>query len=583
MAALYAQRNPAVRQISDQQWTMRLSDIPEHEAIDVVRAVDVIESAAAEEPGEVEVRALLRCGRARRTEPPAAPEALDGWLGRDWADPRATPAPQPSHTVPGAQTEIVLFADSDERVEALEAYRATWESWAAHERIALAAGEVFERLYELHGTLQRDGERFELTLADGILIWGRPNGGVRHPLILRPVRLEFEPQIPEFRIVEGDAPTEFYSALFRSMEDVDGRAIGRLSSEADALDVHPLGGAETDGFLRSVAATLSSRGTYVGTASLPPERDDPVIGRAPVFVLRRRTSGVARAIDAVVEHAMSALEFPQSLRNIVGVPDADVTNDGETSLATLIQPPALNDANADDTVLFTKPANAEQLDIARCLERDDCVLVQGPPGTGKTHTIANLLGHLLADGKSVLVVSHSTKALKVLREKVVPRLQPLCVSVLDSSGDDAALKGSIEGIVERIGSADIGRLERDAATFAAERMALVSEVRGLSAAIVSARMDEQRAVVVGGEGTAPIDAAKEVAAGAGRHDWLPTPVALGEPLTLTASEVVELYRTNGLVSPDDEKQMAQPLPVLDGFPSTHEFSAVSAEHADLRA
>jgi len=40
--------------------------------------------------------------------------------------------------------------------------------------------------------------------------------------------------------------------------------------------------------------------------------------------------------------------------------------------------------------------------------------VQGPPGTGKTHTIGNLVGHLLAQGKSVLVTSHTTKALRMV-------------------------------------------------------------------------------------------------------------------------------------------------------------------------
>jgi Cdc6-like AAA superfamily ATPase len=50
--------------------------------------------------------------------------------------------------------------------------------------------------------------------------------------------------------------------------------------------------------------------------------------------------------------------------------------------------------NEDDEVLLSKPANREQLEIAKQLTRRDCVLVQGPPGTGKTHTIANLLGHV---------------------------------------------------------------------------------------------------------------------------------------------------------------------------------------------
>jgi len=47
-------------------------------------------------------------------------------------------------------------------------------------------------------------------------------------------------------------------------------------------------------------------------------------------------------------------------------------------------------------ILFSKPANSEQYEIAARLAKNRAVLVQGPPGTGKTHTIANLLGYLLA-------------------------------------------------------------------------------------------------------------------------------------------------------------------------------------------
>ena len=101
------------------------------------------------------------------------------------------------------------------------------------------------------------------------------------------------------------------------------------------------------------------------------------------------------------------------------------------------------------------------MEIARRLDRESCITVQGPPGTGKSHTIANLIGHLLASGKRVLVTSHTTKALRVVRDKVVPELQPLCLSVLDSAEDDAALKSSIDGIVQRLGGADARHLQRD--------------------------------------------------------------------------------------------------------------------------
>ena len=58
------------------------------------------------------------------------------------------------------------------------------------------------------------------------------------------------------------------------------------------------------------------------------------------------------------------------------------------------------------------PINDEQEEIARKISKEFGVVVQGPPGTGKSHTIANLICHLLAHGKRVLVTSEKGKALK---------------------------------------------------------------------------------------------------------------------------------------------------------------------------
>src|SRR5713101_5029001 len=114
----------------------------------------------------------------------------------------------------------------------------------------------------------------------------------------------------------------------------------------------------------------------------------------------------------------------------------------------------------DEHILLSKPANAEQLEIARRLERNNAVLVQGPPGTGKTHTIANLIGHLLAQGKSILVTSHTAKALRVVRQSVVEELRPLCVSVLDTDARSRSeLEQSVQGIATRLSTSDIQQLE----------------------------------------------------------------------------------------------------------------------------
>ncbi len=114
-------------------------------------------------------------------------------------------------------------------------------------------------------------------------------------------------------------------------------------------------------------------------------------------------------------------------------------------------------------MLFAKNANHEQFRIAQQLNQHGSVLVQGPPGTGKSHTIANLIGHLLANGQNVLVTSHTTKALRVLRGHVVENLKPLCVSVLESDSESRQqLEHSVLGISARLGQSDVPELESEA-------------------------------------------------------------------------------------------------------------------------
>lgn len=57
--------------------------------------------------------------------------------------------------------------------------------------------------------------------------------------------------------------------------------------------------------------------------------------------------------------------------------------------------------------------------------------MQGPPGTGKSHTIANLICHLLAQGKRVLVTAQTTRALHVLHDLLPENIRPLCFNAAE--------------------------------------------------------------------------------------------------------------------------------------------------------
>jgi very-short-patch-repair endonuclease len=101
-------------------------------------------------------------------------------------------------------------------------------------------------------------------------------------------------------------------------------------------------------------------------------------------------------------------------------------------------------------IYFPLPANREQRRIVETISRRRGVLVQGPPGTGKSHTIANLVCHLLATGKRVLITAETGRALKVLKSKLPEDIEPLCVSLLGQGGDAfAELNSAVQGITTR--------------------------------------------------------------------------------------------------------------------------------------
>ncbi len=59
-----------------------------------------------------------------------------------------------------------------------------------------------------------------------------------------------------------------------------------------------------------------------------------------------------------------------------------------------------------------------QEDVIKKIEQNDLLAVYGPPGTGKSQTIVNLVSHLIANNKSVLVASRMDKAVDVVADRL---------------------------------------------------------------------------------------------------------------------------------------------------------------------
>lgn len=102
-----------------------------------------------------------------------------------------------------------------------------------------------------------------------------------------------------------------------------------------------------------------------------------------------------------------------------------------------------------DELFFPLPYNEAQEKIIDRIKSTSGVVVQGPPGTGKSHTIANLICHLLATGNRILVTAKTATALKVLRDKIPDSLKNLVISLLGNNTEEKRiLEGGISAILD---------------------------------------------------------------------------------------------------------------------------------------
>jgi very-short-patch-repair endonuclease/Cdc6-like AAA superfamily ATPase len=573
-------RSPPVREIDQQPGVIWLGQLPVHPAVELF-----CESQKAEEFFEDD-DIVLRLQRPTTTPCPEPPALLSEWLMPGWNE-YTGQVEALSSLNPAAAGKPVAedFHADPRRPAALRQWQEKRTQWQTHEQAAREALTLFETAYAWFGTQEREGERIELLVGDGLLTCPGEHGQFRHPILLQKLELEFYPEKaqPEFVFRKRELPPELYLEFLQALPKADTHQIARCAEELRATEFAPLGDDETSGFFRRLIQGLfPRRGQFVGppatsglvaTIAGVAEKAEPIptIQRRPVIFMRARRTGPESVFDLLLEDISTRTDFPPSLLQILGLE----THKGVSAAASSAT--GLSVGNEDSDVLFSKPANREQLEIAKQLDSRDCVLVQGPPGTGKTHTIANLLGHFLAQGKRVLVTAHTPKALRVLRQKVVEPLQPLCISVLhNDKQSQEELQSAVQKIHVRL-SQDGGLLERDAQHLQAERTRILEALREARKQLLNARQDEIRDVTVGEKTSRPIDAARQVKEGAGTADWIPSPVQLGVALPLSHAELVELYQTNARLTADDERALGASRPEASALPTPHEFRATIQE------
>lgn len=574
-----------VRRLVDQPKVIHLSDLPDHLAVQLIRPVRV---AGAQEVPDT----LLRVKRPPLTRCPPPPVSISEWIQSGWDDPNhdAVLVEALNRADPLGVAVTDRFTDIPSRVTDHQAWADCRNAWVGPELLAREAMGVFEVFYGLHSAMEKDGEGLELMVADGRLLWQAESdveGAVTidHPVLLKRVELRFDPQIPEFTVHETDREPEIYGSLLLDLKGVAHASIRLRKNELEASGYHPLGQEDTEAFLKAFIQTVSPlAGKFLERPPLDGATSEPRLYRDMVLILRKRNLGVANAVDAIIGDLETQTFFPPALAQITGTLSEweSITLGGDGSLgdeSTLGGPGAAID---EDEILLAKEANAEQVQIIKRLARSGSVIVQGPPGTGKTHTIGNLIGHLLSQGKSILVTAQTAKALRVVRDKVPAMLQPLVVSVLGSDQDARQqLESAIGSISERLTSDTAATLLEKSKRFDEQRRGLLSKLRDLNHKLREALENEYREIPVGGRTFSPSEAARFVNANRNGNQWIPAPIKVGADIELSEKDLIRLYALGAHFTVEEERDARLPLPELGTLPTEPQFRRMVNDYQGL--
>ena len=565
-------KQKVVLRVSDYPWFRPISSLPDDPENIKVYYRDRVEEEDTEDTTDV----LLAVHKPEFQSCPTPDPNLENWLEQGWNDYHYKAKVKNFILLPLDQVRLPeeiseadkerideenhtyreFFSDSEERIAAFHTWTAKRDLWAEKQKMLEKTRDFFSELYKISVDLERESETLELVVADGFLR-DRDLPELDHPILTRRVKIRHDAAENTIYIEDTNVETELYTVMFQSMDGINLSSINHMRDDLHQNDYHPLDRNDLPAFLKIFVHQLSSESIYVedGIPDSWQKKERLLLYRNPCYILRKRMDGALKAIEQIIEHVEKTGEVPAPIGDIVEGGKIDIPEDtGEVSIEEQLA--AVGGESVD--ILLSKEANKEQLEIARRIERYNAVLVQGPPGTGKTHTIANLMGHFLAQGKSVLVTSHTQKALIVLKDKVAPGLQSLCVSMLDDSNVD--MEKSIDGITSYMSQYTSFELKKEMESLGLERKQIIRDLAKTRKKLFSIINQECNCIVFNGEELSPSMAAEFVRENSETLSYIPGMVRLYEPLPLTFAELSELYRSNSSITAEDESEFNHDLP-----------------------
>lgn len=564
-----------VRDMRDHDFGLGPSEVPNHRSVLLgpgesreawLEVRRVPEPAPVDVPEELDGLLVPDSIGTPDDEPRLSDEAVDAFVSR--VIPDEEPA-EDSSLVDLDSAEAIVEPVEERRRKAHDGIRAgfdqwratVWTLWADRARPTIEARRLYGRLYELH--LRADAEKATYEVVWGHAIMSCSSGGKRviAPMLTAPMNVEIDADDATIRVVpERTVEVELDALEGIGLDGLDGLAALRAKLRETPPD--PWSPDERHGVRTSILAPLGLDARLSNDRQPAPPTGPPVLNDGWFLFLRRRPMRQERFYDSLAEKLRDENFLPEALASVVA--DKDELDHAFSSRGL----PVDADDGTAQRLLMPLPVNDDQERIARQLAKARGVTVQGPPGTGKSHTIVNLVSHLVAQGKRVLVTAQNDQALTVLRDKIPEQLRDLSIAVLGST--PAALeelRSSAQSMQDSISAIDVPREERRIAELGARIDELRESLRRTELSMVEALRSEHR------EFSIPAGPAKarEVAEWLARDrnfDVIRDEVPDDGQFPLTVDELIELIEIAQEVTPNDATLCGMDLPEDSWLPTS---------------
>ncbi|WP_446898262.1 AAA domain-containing protein [Clostridium sp. LBM24168] len=437
-------------------------------------------------------------------------------------------------------------------------------------------GKLYDDFFKLYQENEKRGENFEIICGYGLLSWKLNNEKIIHPVLETRMKIEFNALKRAFSLVPS-GKTKFQSTIFEDLEQDNLEDIFKLEDRVNNMNLDPRVKDETKEVFSDIISSLGNSGK-IEDGYFSKDRikfcEFPVLYNTFVVFVRNNNMKLWQSeINDILKNIKNGYPIPETVKALVGensVNEKDSLEDRKDW------------EKISKRVLFPLPANSEQREIIKRISENYGVVMQGPPGTGKSHTIVNLICHLLAYGKRILVTSQTDRALRVLTQKMPEEIKPLCVSLLGNDSESfKELNETVRKITNNL-SLDTRNIYKDIEILKHQLNSCTDNQKSLYKKLKEVQYIESETINYSGQKYSLLDIAKWVKKNSDKYSWIHDTISIKNNMPISDEEFDLLKNLLGEISKEEKCKFDSIKSIIEKLPEEQKIYSKIEEYKKLK-